>query len=63
MFCFVSDARVVCSRLAKELQLDDNKISDMGAEKIAEALPKLTNLKDPLLDFHVLVQSMSARAN
>ena len=63
MIRFVSDVHVVCSGLAKELQLQYNKIGDAGAEKIAEALPKLTNLQDPRLDSHVLVQSMSARAN
>ena len=29
---------------AKNLRLDDNQIGDAGAEKLAQALPALTNL-------------------
>ena len=61
--CFESDAHVVCSGLAKELWLQSNEIGDMGAEKIAEALPTLINLEESRLDSHVLVQSMSAKTN
>ena len=53
--CFGSDAHVVCSGVAKDLSLKVNQIGDMGAGKIAEALPKLTNLTEPRLDSHVLV--------
>ena len=32
--------------LVKGLGLNNNKIGDMGAEKLAEALPKLINLQE-----------------
>ena len=34
-----------CIDLAKILTLSDNKIGDVGAERLAEALPHLTNLE------------------
>ena len=39
----------VCAALAKELRLDSNNIGDIGAEKLAGALPNLTNLKETWL--------------
>ena len=36
---------VACIDLAKELWLSENKFGDIGAEKLAEALPHLTNLE------------------
>ena len=44
---------VACASLAKKLFLYDNKIGDMGAGKLAEALPKLANLEEPWLEVHV----------
>ena len=39
-----------CSDLAKELILQNNKIGDMGAEKLADALPHLANLTESWLE-------------
>ena len=39
----------VCAALAKELDLRYSKIGDIGAEKLAGALPNLTNLKETWL--------------
>ena len=38
-----------CS-LGKELHLYKNQIGDVGAEKLAAALPSLTNLRDAWLN-------------
>ena len=41
---------VSCSDLAKELLLTSNNIGDVGAEKLADALPHLTNLRESWLE-------------
>ena len=40
----------MCAVLAKKLYLDSNKIGDIGAEKLAEALSNLKNLQETWLD-------------
>jgi len=40
----------------KTLNLYGNEIGDIGAEKLAEALPSLTNLKDAWLGSHACVR-------
>ena len=56
--CLVFDTCVVYSGLAKELYLNSNTIGYKGAEKVAEALPKLLSLREPRLDSHVPVESV-----
>ena len=43
--CLSALLDVACVGLAKTLNLWKNQIADIGAEKVAEALPSLTNLK------------------
>ena len=44
-FRVVASCVAACIDLAKTLNLSTNKIGDIGAERLAEALPHLTNLK------------------
>ena len=37
---------IACIGLAKTLELSSNQIGDIGAEKLAESLPNITNLQE-----------------
>ena len=53
---------LVCAALVKELNLNDNKIGDIGAEKLAGALPNLKNLTETWFDLVPLAMEFSCAA-